>query len=187
MKKRDWLNLVFCIAVFLGGCTTMGTPITPPPGALEYREVQSEIQRQQVELAITGTTIEADSRDIVEGLTSVETALAVPEYDRDALLNQVRGLRVVAEKHQTDAENLNWQLGRERESNSRLGAIFDEREEMWQKALSERDAENATLKIANAKITGQRNLAFVIAIALAVVIIGYVVIRVLRLLRIIPV
>jgi hypothetical protein len=93
----------------------------------------------------------------------------------------------MAEDHQAEAEKLNRQLAEERETVRRQVELFDEREEAWQMAISERDTENAALKIDNTKLTGQRNMTFVIAIALALVIVGYIVVRVLRFLRIIPV
>jgi hypothetical protein len=188
MKKKGWLGLFFFAAIFLGGCTTMRNPVaSPSTGALEYRETQAKIQDRQTELAVTGVKIEEGSRDIADGLAAVETALSLPDYDREDLLNQVRDLRVVAEKHQADTETLNRQLAAGREATRRQGDLFDQHEEAWQKAVSERESENAALKIDNAKITGQRNLLRVISIALALVIIGYVIIRVLRFLRIIPV
>jgi hypothetical protein len=109
------------------------------------------------------------------------------EADRLNWLHQARELRARAEEHQAETEKLNQQLAGERETTRRQGDIFEQREAAWQTAVSERETENAVLKVDNAKLTGQRNMTFVIAIALALVIVGYIVIRVLRFLRIIPV
>jgi hypothetical protein len=147
----------------------------PVPGAAEYREAQADIQQQQAELAVTGTKIGEDSRDIVEGITAIESTIAAPDYDRDMLVNQVRELRVIAEKHQADTETLNRQLAGERETTRRQGELFDKREEAWQTALSDRNREINVLQINNLKVIGQRNMTFVISVALALAWVLYIV------------
>jgi hypothetical protein len=186
MNRKTRGNLFFVAALFLAGCTTMRPTAPPVPGAAEYRETQAEIQRQQAELAITGTKIGEDSRDIVEGITAIESTLAVPDYDREKLVNQVRELRVIAEKHQADTETLNRQLASERETTRRQGELFDKREEAWQTALSGREAENAALVAENKAVKGQGRTRLIIIIALGgawAVYLGY---RVCRFLKIIP-
>jgi hypothetical protein len=174
MNRKTRGNLFFMAALFLGGCTTMRPTAPPVPGALEYRETQAEIQQQQTELAITGTKIGEDSRDIVEGITAIESTLAVPDYDRDMLVNQVRELRVIAEKHQADTETLNRQLAGERETTRRQGELFDKREETWQKALSDRESENAALLVENIAVKGQSKARLIIIIALAAAWVFYI-------------
>jgi hypothetical protein len=163
-------------------------PAAPPvPGTLEYRETQAEIQQQQADLAITGTKIREDSRDIVEGIAAIESTIAIPDYDRDMLVNQVHELRVIAEKHQADTEILNWQLADEREASNRLGTIFNEREEAWLKALSDRGAENAALLAENKAVKGQGRTRLIIIIALAAAWVFYIGYKVCKILKIIPV
>jgi hypothetical protein len=179
--------LTAILAVWLGGCTTIRHIATPVSGALEYRETQAGIQRQQAELAVTGTKIENDSRDIVEGIAAIESTIAVPDYDRDMLANQVHELRVIAEKHQADTETLNQQLADEREASSRLGAIFNEREEAWQQALSNREAENAALIAENKALKGQSVARLTITITLAAAWVLFIAYKVCRFLKIIPI
>jgi hypothetical protein len=175
MNRKTRGNLFFMAALFLGGCTTMRPTAPPVPGAAEYREAQAGILQQQAELAITGTKIGEDSRDIVEGITAIESTLAVPDYDREKLVNQVRELRVIAEKHQADTETLNRQLAGEREATRRQGELFDKREEAWQTALSDRDREINVLQINNLKVIGQRNMTFVISVTLVLAWVLYIV------------
>ena len=185
--------LITLAVLWLGGCTTMRpTAPSPSPIAAEYREAQAEIRQQQTELAITGTKIEAESRGIAGDIARLEESIAAapPEFgetDRLAWLSQAQALRARAEGHQAETEKLNRQLAGERETARRQGELFDRQEDAWQRALSEREAENAALRVESKKITGQRNMTLVIAIALALAIIGYAVIRILRFLRIIPV
>jgi hypothetical protein len=172
--------LTAILAVWLGGCTTIRHIAPSVLGALEYRETQAGIQQQQAELAVTGTKIGEDSRDIVEGITAIESTLAVPDYDRDMLVNQVRELRVIAEKHQADTETLNRQLAGERETTRRQGELFDKREEAWLKALSEREGENAILLAENKALKGQRNTFLVIVITIGIVVSLFVVFNIRR-------
>jgi hypothetical protein len=186
--------VVIALAVlWFGGCTTV-RPVSPPPSpiAAEYRAAQAEIRQQQTELAITGTKIEAESREISRHIARLEESIAAAppdfgETDRLAWLSQAQALRERAEGHQAETEKLNRQLADERETTRRQGELFDRQEEAWQRALSEREAENTALRVENKKITGQRNMTLVIAVSLALAIIGFIVIRILRFFRIIPV
>jgi hypothetical protein len=179
--------LITILAVWLGGCTTIRHIAPPVSGALEYRETQAEIQQQQAELAITGTKIGEDSRDIVEGIAAIESTIAIPDYDRDMLVNQVHELRVIAEKHQADTETLNRQLANERETTRRQGELFDKREEAWQQALSDREGENAILLAENKAIKGQGRTRLIIIITLAAAWVFYIGYKVCKFLKIIPV
>jgi uncharacterized protein HemX len=78
---------------------------------------------------------------------------------------------------------LNVQLARQREINAALSGEHDKREA----AGAEVKEELTETKEKLAKAGGQRNLFLAIMIALALAIVGFIVIRVLRFLRIIPV
>jgi peptidoglycan hydrolase CwlO-like protein len=178
MRSRILLTII--AAILFGSCSSMVKSVTQPPEALEYRKTQTEIQQQQTELAVTGVKIEESSRDLVEGLAAVESALAAPDYDREILSNQVRDLRAVAENHQTNAETLNQQLAGEREITRRQGELFNRREEVWQTAVSDRDGEIASLRMDNKKLTGQRNTLLAIVITVGIVILIFVTFKALR-------
>jgi hypothetical protein len=176
---------VFLVFTALSGCASIKSS-TPPPEAIEYREVQEQINQQQTELAITGVEIEKDSREIAGGIAAIESVLADPEYNRVVIANQVHDLRVVAEKHLADTETLNQQLADEREMSSRQGEIFNEREKEWQKAVSERETAITTLKVENKKLVGQHNtLLAIILTALGAIFIAtiIIVVKILRALR----
>jgi hypothetical protein len=179
VKKKTGVYVVIFAFTTLGGCASMKLS-SPNPEAIEYREVQGEINQHQAELAITGVRIEDDSREMVEGIIAIEGALAAPEYDRVVLVNQVYDLRTVAEKHLADTETLNRQLAQERESVSRLGKIFNEREEEWQKAVSERETTITALKVENKKLGGQRNTLLAIILTAFGVMFVIIVVKVLR-------
>jgi hypothetical protein len=179
--------VLIALAVLFSGCTTMRPAVSPVPGASEYRETQAEIRQQQAELAITGAKVGEGSQEIVGEITSIEIALADPDYDREILINQVHDLRIMAEKHQADTETLNRQLAEERETGNRLETIFNEREETWQKALSERETENTALKLENKKIASQRNTLLAIVLTAAGIILVIIAVKVLRALKIIPI
>jgi hypothetical protein len=92
----------------------------------------------------------------------------------------------LAEDHQSEVKNLNRMLAQERETTRRLGEIFNEREDTWRKALSEREMENAALKVDNKKIAGQRNILLVIAVSLGAAWAGYIAYKVCKFFKIIP-
>jgi hypothetical protein len=178
-------------ALWMSGCTTLRPVMPPVPEALEYRQARAEIQHRQAELAVTGERAAEGSRSIAEGIARLEesVASASPDFgeaEREDWLRQIRELRPAARDHQAETEKLNRQLAGERETTRRQGEIFDEREAAWQRAASEREAENAALRVENKKIAGQRNLYLAILIAVCLGVLGYTALRVLRFLRIIP-
>jgi chromosome segregation ATPase len=184
MKRA--VPLFFVLAAIMG-CTSTRASVPPPsPIAAEYRETQAEIQQQQAELAITGARIEEGGRGIVEGIAALETALEAPDFDREQVITRIREVRVIAEDHQSEIETLNLLLSRERETTRRQGELFDRQEEAWQKALSEREAENAALRVENKAVQGQRNAFLAILITAGGVAVLCIVIKVLRALKIIP-
>jgi hypothetical protein len=185
MKGRALL--VALAALWMGACTTLRPAAPPIPDASEYRKTQAEIHHQQAELAITGERIVDGSWDIIKGIKSLEMFLETPEYDRGQIITQVRDLRSLAEDHQAEAEKLNRQLAGERETIRLQGELFDEREAAWQRSVSEREAENAALRVENKKFAGQRNLYLAILIAVGLGVLGYIAFRVMRVLRIIPI
>jgi chromosome segregation ATPase len=185
MKGRALLAAL--AALWMGACTTLRPAAPPIPDASEYREVRAEINQQQTELAVTGERIEEGSRTLLEGLEALETALADPNYDQEKAAVQVKELRSTAEEHQAETERINRLLAEERETTRRQGEIFDRREEAWQQAVSDREAENAALRVENKKFAGQRNLYLAILIAVCLGVLGCIAFRVMRVLRIIPV
>jgi hypothetical protein len=185
MKGRALL--VALASLWMGACTTLRPAAPTIPDASEYRKTQAEIHHQQAELAITGGKIEEGSWDIIKGIDSLEMFLVEPNYDREQIINQVRELRSLAEGHQAEAEKLNHQLAGERETTCLQGELFDEREAAWQRSVSEREAENAALRVENKKIAGQRNLYLAILIAVCLMALGYIAFRVMRVLRVIPI
>jgi hypothetical protein len=156
------------------------------PGALEYREAQAEIRQQQTEIAAAGSRIEDSGRGIVEGLEALETVLEAPEIDRWQVITQVREVRVIAEDHRAEIESLNLMLAQERAAVRRQEGLFEEREEAWRRALSEREAENASLRAENKAAKGRRNTFLAILITAGGVAALFVVIKVLRKVKIIP-
>jgi hypothetical protein len=171
---------VLIAAAWLAGCTTMRSAAPPAPGALEYRETQAEIRQQQTEIAVAGSRIEDSGRGIVDGLEALETALEAPEIDRGQVISQVREVRIIAEDHQAEIENLNLMLAQERDATRRQGEIFDQREEAWQRALSDREAENAALRVENKAVKGQRNTLLAILITAGGLVVLFIVARALR-------
>jgi hypothetical protein len=160
---------------------------TPAPEALEYRQTQAEIQQHQTELAVAGVKREEGSRDIIQGIAALEASLEIPDYDREKLIEQTHELMNLAWDHQSEVKNLNRLLAQEREMTRRLGDIFNKREEDWRKALSEREMENAALRVENKGIKGQRNIVLVIAAALGAAWAVYIAYKICKILKVIPI
>jgi chromosome segregation ATPase len=189
----DRVILIALAVLWFGGCTTV-RPAAPPPSpiAAEYREAQAEIHQQQAELAITGAKIEAESRGITGDIARLEESIAAAppdfgETDRLAWLSQAQALRERAEGHQAETEKLNRQLADEREMTRHQGELFDKQEEAWQRALSEREAENTALRVENKAVKGQRNTFLAVLITAGGIAALFIVITVLRKVNIIPV
>jgi hypothetical protein len=161
----------------------------PPPSAeaLEYREIQSEIQKQQADLALTGVKIENESRGLVEGLKELEKDMVSTPEAGTIWLSQVQALGNRAEELRREAENLNIQLGAERETNGMLNVKFNAYEAAQDRAISERDTEIAALKVENGTVKGQRNTLLAIVITAGVVVAAGIIVSVLRRLKIIPI
>ncbi|MDR2486154.1 MAG: hypothetical protein LBD55_12285 [Treponema sp.] len=174
------------ISALLVSCASAGRVSAPPPGALEYRQAQEEQRQRQTELAIIGEKIETESRGVAEAISVLEISLAAPDVDREALALQAREARTRAERIEGYAESLNLQLARERETARLVGAMIDEREYAWQQAAAGKDTEIAALRADNQKATGQRNTLLAVVITAAVIIIAFIVVKVLRALKIIP-
>jgi hypothetical protein len=173
-------------ALTFGACQTMQAAPQASMEALEYREIQGEIQRQQADLAITGVKIEAESRGIVEGLKELEKDM-VSAPEAGPWLPQIQELSNRAEGLQGEAEKINVQLEAERETNRLQNAKFNAYEAAQDKAMSERDTEIAALKVENKKVAGQRNTLLAIVITAVSVIVLYLVFTILRRLKIIPI
>jgi hypothetical protein len=154
--------------------------------ALEYREIQSGIQKQQADLAVTGVKIEEASRVLVEGLKELEQDM-VSAPEAGPWLPQIQELRSRAEGLQGEAAKLNVQLEAEREINGRLTTKFNDYEAAQDRAVSERDTEIAVLKVENKKVTGQRNTLLAVVITAGVVVAAGIIVTVLRRLKIIPI
>jgi chromosome segregation ATPase len=165
-----------------------------------YRAIERESQRRDTELAVTGSNIAAgvDQIDrqagrIVEELSDVETAISgssLGEAEKNALLRQVSVAQAEAGElteqvtsTRADVEQLNVQLAQQREINTELSAEHNRREAAAAVIMGELVDTREKL----VRVSGQRNVAMVITVALALAIIGFIVIRVLRFLRIIPV
>jgi chromosome segregation ATPase len=194
-------GLFFVAVVFLGTGLYMGCHTGPAfYDDSSYRAIEREADRNSAELAITGADIavraeridnhaervksELDSLGAViggSGLTDPEKGallrqVAVAQNENAALQGEVGTLR-------EDAGRLNAQLAEEREIRAALSDEHDRREA----AVAEVKEDLAVAKEKLAKVSGQRNLAMAIAAALALAVIGYIVIRVLRFFRVIPV
>jgi hypothetical protein len=163
-----------------------------------YRAIERESQRGDAELAVTSANIAAgvDRIDrqavrIVDELSDVETVISgssLGEAEKSAILRQVSVAQteagVLTEQvvsTRADVEQLNVQLAQQREINSELSAEHNRREA----AAAAVRGELVDTREKLVKVSGQRSVAMVIAAALALAIIGFIVIRVLRLLRII--
>jgi hypothetical protein len=185
IKKIIILAAASC-ALF-SSCETTRGAATPSQEAFEYREIQGEIQRQQADLAVTGEKIREGARGVVEGITDLETAIAGAPDSAGILLPKVRSVRIEAESLQMQVEPLNVQLAQERETTSEQNTKFNEYEKKQNELIAEMDGEINALKIKNKEVKGQRNTLLAIVITAISIIVIFLVIKVLRALRIIPI
>jgi chromosome segregation ATPase len=183
--KKTGITFFFFILFF--SCKTIGVAVAPSSEAFEYREIQGDLLQKQADLAITGSKIEAESKQLSEGLEKIETALTSFESGGSNLLPQVQALRAVAEKHERSAEMLNIQLAEEREINRELSKKFDEYDVAQNKALSEMAGNIASLEVENRRLKGQRNTLLAVVITAVSIIVIIIAVKVLRAMRIIPV
>jgi regulator of replication initiation timing len=194
-------RLFFIALAWLACCLYMGCHSGPSfTDDAAYRAIEREADRNSAELAITGADIAAgvervDSRAerVASELDSLGAAIGgsgLDDAEKSALLRQVAAaqeeaatLRCEAGRLREDTGHLNEQLAEQREIRAALSEEHDKREAVA--AVVKEDLTVAKEKLA--KVSGQWNLAVAIAAALALAIIGYIVIRVLRFLRVIPV
>jgi hypothetical protein len=171
------------LAAVLISCAS--NPIVPPASesAGEYRGLQSELHRQQADIAIVGQRIEDQGRGLADDLTRLEEMIAATpnagEADR-----LVQAARVKAEGHIADIEDLNRQLAAERETARKQYQKFNEYEAVMTGRLSDSGAENAKLREEVKATKGQRNTLLGIFITAAVIVLIFVAFKVLRLFRV---
>jgi chromosome segregation ATPase len=199
--KQGKQNLLSCLAIWLAcglftGCHS-GPAFTDDTS---YRVIEREADRNSAELAITGAAIAADAERIeghaarvaseLDGLEAAIDGSSLGDTEKGPLLlraatAQAEAVALAGEvvALRKDAALLNEQLAEEREIRAALSREHDRREA----AAAEVKEDLAVAKEKLAKVSGQRNLAVVIAAVLALAIIGHIVIRVLRFFRVIPI
>ena len=104
MLKKTVLFYLGCI-VLLGGCTTTGRGsrglvFDLGDGTAEYRTIQGDIRNGETELAITGTKLEGESRELRNeigqiggGIRELEQAISGSQEDAEevgAIIQRVR-------------------------------------------------------------------------------------------------
>jgi uncharacterized coiled-coil protein SlyX len=174
------------------GCSSVRAAVQPlSENAGKYREIQEELYHQQTDIAVTGLQIEDQSRSLVENLTRLEESIAAAtdtgETERLYWLSQVQVARADAEVHRADIENLNRQLAAERETVKKQYRKFNDYETEMVKKLSDRDTENARLKEENKAVKGQRNTFLAILITAGTTIALFIIFKVMRAMKVIPV
>jgi chromosome segregation ATPase len=196
--KQNLFNyfFVFFVALFFLGCRS-GPSISDDSA---YRAIERDADRNSADLAITGANIAARAERIdtqaervaaeLDSLGAAISGSTLGDPEKGALLGRVAAaqdeaaaLHGEAGRLREDAGRLSAQLAEQRNINAALSEEHDRREA----ASAEVKEDLAVTKEKLAKVSGQRNLAVAIATALALAIIGYIVIRVLRFLRVIPV
>jgi histone acetyltransferase (RNA polymerase elongator complex component) len=187
-----WYIPIFSFTILLAACgSTRAAVPSPGESAGEYRELQGELYQQQADIAVTGQRIEDQGRGLVENLTRLEEVIAATpdagETDRLYWLSQARAARADAEVHQADIEDLNRQLAAERETIKKQDQKFNDYEIEMVKRLSDKDTENAQLMVENKAVKGQRNTFLAILITAGVVVLLFIVFKVLRAIKIIPI
>jgi hypothetical protein len=87
--------IVVFIGIFLFGCrTTGGVVLDQGIGASEFRENMENLRSGETELAVTGTKLEAESRELRSGISELERSIAESagtESEIDAILRRIRG------------------------------------------------------------------------------------------------
>jgi hypothetical protein len=193
-------SALFFVITFLGLLLIMGCRSGPVYTAdAEYRDIERESQQAGTALAITGAEIalgvdQIDQRAarVAEGLAGIEAAISgssLADEEKGSLLRQVTiaqgeaGLlsNQVTVLH-SDAERLNAQLARQRV----LEAVLSEEHGRREAAAAGVQSELEETRLKLEKTAGQRNLYLVIMIILAVGILGFIAVKVLRFLRVIP-
>jgi hypothetical protein len=183
---------IILAAILPVGCASARAAVpSPSESAGEYRELQGELYQQQADIAVTGQKIGDQGRSLVEDLTRLEEAIAASpdtgETDRIYWLSQVQAARADAEVHQADIEDLNRQLAVERETVKKQDQKFSDYEIEMVKMLSDKDTENAQLRVENKSVKGQRNTFLAILITAGIVVVLFIVFKVLRAIKIIPI
>jgi hypothetical protein len=179
-------------AIFLlAACASTGAAVpSPSEKAGEYRDIQGELYQQQADIAVTGQRIEDQSRGLVENLTRLEEAIAAApdagETDRGYWLSQVQAARTGAEVHQADIEDLNRKLAVERETVRKQDQKFNDYEIEMVKMISDKDTENAQLRVENKTVKGQRDTFLAILTTAGAAAVIFIVCKVLRAIKIIP-
>jgi chromosome segregation ATPase len=161
--------------------------------ASTYRGIERERQRGDAALAVTGADIAArveriDGQAAMIGtaLDSLEEGLGGADLtapEKDALYRQVAAVRAGDEALSGEiqglreaAGRLNEQLAEQREVNAAMAEEHDRREAAGAAVKVELAASRERL----AQVSGQRNLAMAVAAVLGLAVIGYIAIRVLR-------
>jgi hypothetical protein len=127
-------------------------------------------------------------------LQSIEVYKKKSEAERQNWLLQVSDLKTQAERLNAraanslaESESLNQQLRKEREANRKLTLSFNEYETAASRTISQKDMHIGVLEAENEKVTGQRNTMLAIVITAGIVVLGFVVFKVLRFFRVIPI
>jgi hypothetical protein len=158
-----------------------------------YRAIERNAERNRADLAVTGADLAAGaervadySARVVEELDSLGAAIAgsgLGEQKKGAILHQVAmaqeeaaALQYEVDALRRDAGRLNSQLAEQRGIGATLSAEHDRRE-----AAAAADSEElAATREKLVKVSGQRNLAVVIVIAMVLAILGAIALRVFR-------
>jgi hypothetical protein len=183
--------LAFLAFMALSGCASMKS-FSPPPGAVEYREIQGELYRQQADIAVTGQKIEDQGQSLVKDLARLEDSIAnaapdAGEAERRYWLSLVQDTRTAAETHVSEIEKLNLKLEEERETSRKKDQKFNEYEAATTGEIAAIGTENAELRETVKTVKGQRNTLLATVLAALGVILIIIVVKVLRTLKIIPI
>jgi predicted nucleic acid-binding Zn-ribbon protein len=166
----------------------------------DYRAIEREADRSNIELAITGADLASGVERIDNHAEKVKSELdnlgaaiidsGLEDAEKRALLHQVataqeetRDLRGEVDMLRKDTGRLNDQLAEQRGINAALSAEHDKREAAGAAVKEELEGKKEEL----AKVKGQRNLYLAILIAVIIGVLSIIALRVLRFLRIIPV